>query len=67
MYFVGRERAWRIARDWALKADDASGHEIRELFERLRDKWIDIANKCELVDSEKLHGKPEGFRGRTTG
>ena len=67
MYFVGRERAWRIARDWALKADDASDHEIRELFERLRDKWIDIANKCELVDSEKLHGKPEGFRGRTTG
>ena len=67
MYLVGRERAWRIARDWALKADDASGHEIRELFERLRDKWIDIANKCELVDSEKLYGETEGFKGRRTG
>ena len=67
MYFVGRERAWRIARDWALKADDASDHEIRELFERLRDKWIDIANKCELVDSENLYGETEGFKGRRTG
>jgi hypothetical protein len=56
MYFVGRERAWHIARDWALKAEDASDHEIRELFERLRDKWIDIANKCELVDSEEIMG-----------
>jgi len=50
MGFVGKHRAWRIAREWALKADDAADHEIGELFVRLRDKWIDIANKCELVD-----------------
>ena len=49
-----------LSRDWSdnvlRRKDDASDHEIRELFERLRDKWIDIANKCELVDSELSPG-----------
>jgi hypothetical protein len=32
MYFIGRERAWRIAQDWALKAEDGSDHDIKKLF-----------------------------------
>jgi hypothetical protein len=75
MGFVGKDRAWRIAEEWALKADDAADHEIGELFVRLRDKWIDIANKCELVDPvpwlepehsrKQLQDEPSLFEGQT--
>ena len=59
MNFVGRDRAWRIAREWARKAEDASDDEFGELFLRLRDTWIDIAKKCDLVDNERNPGNAE--------
>jgi hypothetical protein len=46
---IRAEEARLVALGWALTAQDATEKEVRALSLRLRDKWIDVANKCEFV------------------
>jgi hypothetical protein len=48
MIFVTTEEAWKEAAKCTEKAEEAFDEEIRGLFLRLRDKWIDIARRAEL-------------------
>jgi hypothetical protein len=46
-------QAWAQARACAELADHAVSEERREMFLRLRDSWILIANELQLAQSEK--------------
>jgi hypothetical protein len=48
MIFLTTEDAWKEAAKCTEKAEQALDEEIRRLFLRLRDKWIDFARKAEL-------------------
>jgi hypothetical protein len=50
MIFVTTEDAWKEAAKCMEKAEEALDEEVRRLFLRLRDKWIDIAKKAELAE-----------------
>jgi hypothetical protein len=56
MIFVTTEDAWKEAAKCSEKAEQAFDEEIRQLFLRLRDKWIDIAKKAELTDPDGIYG-----------
>jgi hypothetical protein len=50
MIFVTTEDARKEAAKCMEKAEEALDEEVRRLFLRLRDKWIDIAKKAELAE-----------------
>jgi hypothetical protein len=54
MIFVTTEDAWKEAAKCSEKAEQAFDEEIRHLFLRLRDKWIDIAKKSELAEPSQI-------------
>lgn len=43
--------AWKKAAECAARAHDAADKDIRLFFMRLRDSWISVANRHELLES----------------
>ena len=50
MAFITSEVAWEKAAACAKKAEDSFDDEATEMFERLRDRWITLAQKFEMED-----------------
>lgn len=49
--------AWQRANDCAQRAQDASTPEARDLLLRLRDTWIDVANRLQFIDAAEQNAK----------
>jgi hypothetical protein len=43
--------AWKKAAECAARADETSDKDIRLFFMKLRDSWISVANRHELLES----------------
>jgi hypothetical protein len=43
--------AWKKAAECAARADQTSDKDIRLFFVKLRDSWISVANRHELLES----------------
>lgn len=43
--------AWKKAAECAARADETSDKDIRAFFMKLRDSWISVANRHELLES----------------
>jgi hypothetical protein len=43
--------AWKKAAECAARADETSDKDIRIFFTKLRDSWISVANRHELLES----------------
>jgi hypothetical protein len=41
--------AWKTAAKCAMLAEQADNAEERELFTKMRDAWITLANRCEFL------------------
>ena len=50
MAFITSEVAWEKAAACAKKAEDSFDDKATEMFERLRDRWISLAQQFEMED-----------------
>ena len=46
-----QEHYWQYAAECAARANKAADAQTREFFIRLRDAWISIANRSELIEA----------------
>jgi hypothetical protein len=49
-FYLTSEVAWEKAAACAKRAEESFDDEARVLFERLRDRWIDVAQKFEFEE-----------------
>ena len=50
MTFVTSKIAWEKAAACAKGAEESFDEELRLLYERLRDRWIQVAHSCEFEE-----------------
>jgi hypothetical protein len=46
---------WRKAAEYTQRAEDTNDAEVRTFFYRLRDAWIAVANRNEMLDGIDVH------------
>ena len=51
MTFVTSAVAWERAAACAKRAEESFDDEVRVLFERLRDRWVRVAQQCDFEDA----------------
>jgi len=50
--------AWRMAAQCATLAQESEQKDERDLYVRMRDSWIKVANRFAFLDSVDEHGLP---------
>ena len=50
IFSLTAKEAWSKAAAFATRAEESFDDEMRILYERLRDRWISIANKFEFEE-----------------
>ena len=44
------DKAWQTAADCARRAEQTYDPTVRDLYGRMRDAWIAVANRCEFLE-----------------
>ena len=44
------DKAWQTAADYGRREQESYDPTVRELYRRMRDAWIAVANRCEFLE-----------------
>ena len=56
------DKAWQTAADYARRAEQTYDPTVRDLYRRMRDAWIAVANRCESLDDAVMPDSSAGER-----
>jgi hypothetical protein len=56
------DKAWQTAADCARRAEQTYDPTVRDLYRRMRDAWIAVANRCEFLDDAVMPDSSAGER-----
>src|SRR5262245_6553966 len=55
---------WQTAADCARRTEQTYDPTVHDLYRRMRDAWIAVANRCEFLDDAVMPGSSDGERSR---